>query len=145
MENFNLFFDQLVPCCTGRKVYLNRDKVISRISEGGKVKILDEAFTELCCLNYWNKWRHKGHARWTDSRGGNSHYTGWRREAYVKFDEICKRVRVQREDDREAESSKETQFQRFATAKYGTGQQKRYRGANSTVDDGPDVYNELDE
>ena len=71
-ENFNLFFDYLVPCTAGRKFYTDRDKVAATISDGGKVNVMDEAFTELMVLNYWDKWQNNGHAKWTDACGGNT-------------------------------------------------------------------------
>jgi hypothetical protein len=41
------------------------------ITDGGKITITDEAFTELCLLNYWDTWFAKWPAKWTDARKGN--------------------------------------------------------------------------
>ena len=75
---FNLFFDRLIPCVAGRKVFTDRDKIDSKITESGKISITDEAFTELCIMNYWDKWLNNGQAVWTDSRGGNTPFHGWK-------------------------------------------------------------------
>jgi hypothetical protein len=36
-------------------VWTGRDKMACAITDGGKITITDEAFTELCLLNYWDK------------------------------------------------------------------------------------------
>jgi hypothetical protein len=93
------FFDDLVPCVAGRKVWTLHEKAIKLISEAKTVvSVLDEAFTILALMNYWERWTGKGKtARWTDSKAGNYQYTGWADAAYVQFDELCKRIREQRQ------------------------------------------------
>jgi hypothetical protein len=95
----SIFFDDLVPCVVGRKVWTLREKAIKLISEAKKVvSVLDEAFTILALMNYWERWTGKGKtARWTDSKAGNYQYMGWADAAYVQFDELCKRIREQRQ------------------------------------------------
>ena len=97
-DAFYLFFDELVPCVAGRKVWTLREKATKLISEAKKiVSVLDEAFTILALMNYWERWLHQGTARWTDSRAGNYQYMGWMDEAYNQFDVLCKRIREQRQ------------------------------------------------
>ncbi len=52
-EPFWLFFDRLVATIAGKKVWTNRDKVGEPIATGGKITIVDEAFTVLAIQNYW--------------------------------------------------------------------------------------------
>jgi hypothetical protein len=48
IEAFCYFFDHLVPCVAGRKVWTQREKANKLISEAKKVvPVLDEAFTVL--------------------------------------------------------------------------------------------------
>jgi hypothetical protein len=54
-DYFNLFSNRLMPCVAGKKVWTGRDKMACAITDGGKITITDEAFTELCLLNYWDK------------------------------------------------------------------------------------------
>jgi hypothetical protein len=61
---FNLFFDRLMPCVAGKKVWTGRDKMACAITDGGKITVTDEAFTELCLLNYWDKWSTNKPAKW---------------------------------------------------------------------------------
>jgi hypothetical protein len=74
------------------------EKAIKLISEAKKVvSVLDEAFTILALMNYWERWTGNGTARWTNSKAGNYQYTGWADAAYLQFDELCKRIRKQRQ------------------------------------------------
>jgi hypothetical protein len=63
---FNLFFDRLMPCVAGKKVWTSRDKLACAITDGGKITITDVAFTELCLLNYWDKWSANRPAKWME-------------------------------------------------------------------------------
>ncbi len=81
-----MFFNELVPCVAGRKVWTLREKATKKILEAGKiVSVLDEAFTILALRNYWDRWLNNGTAKWTDSRAGNHQYMGWTDEAYPTF------------------------------------------------------------
>jgi hypothetical protein len=52
IEAFCYFFDHLVPCIAGRKVWTQREKANKLISEAKKVvSVLDEAFTFLALKN----------------------------------------------------------------------------------------------
>ena len=137
-DYFNLFFDRLLPCVAGKKVWTSKDKMACAITDGGKISVTDEAFAELCLLNYWNKWTKNQPAKWTDSRGGNCSFKGWSNDAYQQFDSICKRVRAQRETD--ASKAMEVLFLDYAIKHYGLGT-KRTR--ITILDDGPELYNEL--
>jgi hypothetical protein len=75
-DYFNLFFNRLMPCVAGKKVWTSRDKMACAITDGGKITITDEAFTELCLLNYWDKWSVNRPAKWTDARKGNCSFKG---------------------------------------------------------------------
>lgn len=121
-EPFWIFFDRLVGNIAGKKTWTNRDKVGERISRGGKITIVDEAFTILALQNYWPKWFSTtgvlGPAKWTDSRQGNSQYMGWHEDAYSKFDQLCRIVQSQRQT---AQSKNlELTFQQRATLEYAT-------------------------
>jgi hypothetical protein len=70
-DYFNLFFDRLMPYVAGKKVWTGRDKTACAITDGGKITITDEAFTELCLLNLWDKWSANRPAKWTDASKGN--------------------------------------------------------------------------
>jgi hypothetical protein len=72
IEAFCYFFDQLVPCVAGQKVWTQREKANKFISEAKKVvSVLDEAFTVLAFNIYWKRCNNTGTAIWTDSRVGN--------------------------------------------------------------------------
>ena len=84
IEAFCYFFDQLVPCVAGQKVWTQREKANKLISEAKKVvSLLDKAFAVLALENYWKRWNNTGTAIWTDSRVGNYQYMGWADAAYI--------------------------------------------------------------
>jgi hypothetical protein len=137
-DYFNLFFDRLLPCVAGKKVWTSKDKMACAITDGGKISVTDEAFTELCLLNYWDKWSENKPAKWTDSRGGNCSFKGWSNDAYQQFDSICKRIRAQRET--EESKAMEVLFLDYAIKQYGRGTK---RNRTAILDDGPEIFNEL--
>jgi hypothetical protein len=71
-EPFWLFFDRLVATIAGKKIWSNRDKVGVPITTGGKITIVNRAFTILAIQNYWPKWFSTmgvpSHAKWMDLR-----------------------------------------------------------------------------
>ncbi len=85
IEAFCFFFNELVPCVAGRKVWTLCEKASKLISEAKKfVSLLDKAFTILTLLNYWKRWNSTGAVIWTDSKAaGNYQYMGWADAAYV--------------------------------------------------------------
>jgi hypothetical protein len=94
--NIKCFFNDMVACVAGWKVWTQREKANKLISEAKKVvSVLDEVFTVLALKNYWKRWNNTGTAIWTDSRVGNYQYMGWADVAYVQFDGLCKRIRQQ--------------------------------------------------
>ena len=113
------------------------------ITEGGKVTITDEAFTELQIVNYWDKWGSQGQALWTDARGGNTHYKGWHEDAYKQFSHICIRIKTQREEDSQLFDSREKAFLAYAKEKYGAGGKEANR-VHQRADDDLEMFNELD-
>ncbi len=121
-EAFWLFFDRLVANIAGKKVWTNRDKVGEPITLGGKITIVDEAFTILAIQNYWPKWfSNTGvpeKALWTDSRQGNAQYMGWDDQAYSRFDTLCRRIQMQRQTAHSKHL--EQRFQQKATFEYAT-------------------------
>ena len=114
-DHFNLFFDKLVPCVAGRKLWSKQAMVTDCVTESGKVTVTDEAFAELCILNYFDYWIDGGRTRWTNDRGGSSNFQGWSEEAYTVFDTICLRVSEQRKSGKKLESC----FLSYAKEKYG--------------------------
>lgn len=140
IEAFYLFFDELVPCVAGRKVWTVREKATKLISEAKKiVSVLDEAFTIIALTNYWDRWINGGTARWTDSRAGNYQYMGWADDAYTHFDAVCKRISVQRQ----SESNKKLEMmylERAQSLQASGGPKKRKQGVEMQME----VYNELD-
>ena len=60
---FNFFFNELVPCVAGRKVWTLRERASKLISEAKRVvSVLDEAFVILALTNYWDRWTSQGMA-----------------------------------------------------------------------------------
>jgi hypothetical protein len=108
-EAFCYFFDHLVPCVAGRKVWTQREKAKQLILEAKKVvSVLYEAFTLVLALkNYWKRWNNTGTAIWTDSRVGNYQYMGWADAAYVHFNSLCKQIREQRKRASNMKSERE--------------------------------------
>ena len=141
-ENFNIFFERFVPCTSGRKCFTKKDMVGSRISESGKVTVADEAFTEIALRNYWDKWtKNNRPAKWTNSRGGNTAFKGWRQMGYEQFDMACQTVKNAR--DHGMNETLEAGFMMYAYKKFGVGgsAKKRKRTDDSG---GDDIFNELD-
>jgi hypothetical protein len=96
IEAICYFFDHLVPCVAGQKVWTQREKANKLVSEAKKVvSVLDEAFTVLALKNYWKRWNNTGTAIWTDSSIGNYQYMGWADAAYIQFDSLCKQISEQ--------------------------------------------------
>lgn len=143
MEAFYVFFDKLVPCVAGRKVWTVRERAAKKISEAKKiVSVLDEAFTILAMENYWQRWFFGGTARWTDSRSGNYQYMGWADAAYIRFDRLCHQIREQRQ----TAVNKELESNFLARARMqmaGGGAPMRRGDGQHTL--GVEVYNELDD
>jgi hypothetical protein len=135
---FNLFFDRLMPCVAGKKVWTGRDKMAYAITDGGKITITDKVFTELCLLNYWDKWSANRPAKWTDGRKGNCSFKGWSNDAYQQFDSICNRIRAQHETDES--KAMELVFLDYAIKQYGRGTKRTWSGI---LDKGPEVFNDL--
>ena len=147
MENFEafwLFFDRLVANIAGKKAWRNRDKVGEAITTGGRITIVDEAFTILALQNYWPKWFSTtgvpGRATWTDSRQGNAQYMGWEDAAYTRFDTICHRIQAQRETTHS--KNLEQTFQEKATLEYAT-LRGGTRARNRHTEPSRKVFNEL--
>jgi hypothetical protein len=143
IEAFCFFFNDLVPCVAGRKVWTQREKANKLISEAKKVvSVLDEAFTVLALKNYWKRWNNTGTAIWTDSRVGNYQYMGWADAAYVQFDALCKRISEQRQS---ASNMKLEQVylarSRSQLAGGGTHSRRLMGGQDET---NREVYNELE-
>jgi hypothetical protein len=143
MEAFYVFFDKLVPCVAGRKVWTVRERAAKTISEAKRiVSVLDEAFTILALENYWQRWFFGGTARWTDSRSGNYQFMGWADAAYVRFDRLCHQIREQRQ----TAVNKELELTFLARARSqmaGGGAPMRRGNGQQTI--GVEVYNELDD
>jgi hypothetical protein len=139
----SIFFDDLVPCVAGRKVLTLREKAIKLISEANKVvSVLDEVFTILALMNYWERWTGKEiTARWTDSKAGNYQYMGWADAAYVQFDELCKRIREQRQT-RLNKKLEQMHLARSRSLLAGGGPHSQRLGG--LVETNVEVYNELD-
>jgi hypothetical protein len=143
IEAFCYFFDHLVPCVAGQKVWTQREKANKLISEAKKVvSVLDKAFTVLALKNYWKRWNNTGTAIWTDSRVGNYQYMGWADAAYVQFDSLCKRIREQRKRASNMKSEREY-LARSHMQLSGGGPHSR-RLIVGQVETNVEVYNELD-
>jgi hypothetical protein len=74
-----------MPCGAGKRLWTGRDKMACAIADGSKITITDEAFIELCLLNYWDKWSANRPAKWTDACKGNYSFKGWSNDAYQQF------------------------------------------------------------
>jgi hypothetical protein len=137
-DYFNLLFDRLMPCVASKKVWTSRDKMACAITDGGKITITDQAFTELCLLNYWDKWSANRPAKWTDARKGNCSFKGSSNDAYQQFDSICNRIRAQHETDKA--KAMELGFLDYAIKQYGRGTKRTRSGI---LDEGLEIFNEL--
>jgi hypothetical protein len=71
-----------MPCVDGKKVWTGKDKMACAITDGGKISVTNKAFTELCLLNYWDKWPANRPAKWTDARKGNCSFKEWSKDAF---------------------------------------------------------------
>ena len=133
------FYDILVPCIAGKKIWTSQVKVAMTITASNCVSVLDESFTVLCIENYWNKWVNDGPTKWTQSRMGNTGFLGWAKEAYERFVMICKHVKEQREEGMSEDL--EQVFQKRAVMEYAGG----HRWAKHS--NGPAIpnFDELDE
>jgi hypothetical protein len=142
MEAFCLFFDQLLPCVAGRKVWTPRERAARVITEAKKiVSVIDEAFTILALENYWDRWHEKGIAKWTDSRQGNYQYMGWADDAYTRFDVLCNRIREQRQTT----ANKQLELNYLARARNRLAGGAEQARINSGLGGrGVEVYNELE-
>jgi hypothetical protein len=108
------------------------------ITDGGKITVTDEAFTELCLLNYWDKWCKNKPAKWKDSHKGNCSFKGWSNDAYQYCDSICKWIRAQGETEKS--KAMEVLFLDYAIKQYGRGTKWTWSGI---LDKGPEIFNEL--
>jgi hypothetical protein len=134
------FFNHLVPCIAGKKVWTPAAMVSKTITDGKCVTTLDEAFTVLCIENYWEKWINKGTTKWTGSRSGNTGFMGWEKAAYDRFVTLCKRIKKQRAETYSKELEKD--YMVTALSEYGaTGLKVR----RSLGEDNVATYEELDE
>ncbi len=104
--------------------------------------MLDEAFTILALMNYWERWTGNGTARWTDSKAGNYQYMGWADAAYVQFDELCKQIREQRQT-RLNKKLEQMYLARSRSLLAGGGPHSRQL-MGEQVEPTVEVYNELD-
>ena len=138
-NRFNLFFDRLVPCVAGRKLWSKQAMVTDYITRSGKVTVTDEAFAELCVMNYFEKWINGGQTRWTNDRGGSSNFQGWSEDAYAVFDKICVRISEQRQCCQEIESG----FLSHAKDKYGHSGRANRKYRSRGKPDARELFNDL--
>ena len=142
-EAFCFFFDELVPCVAGLKVWTAAEKSSNLISQAKKVvTVLDEAFTILALENYWPRWMGNEKALWTDSRQGNYQYMGWHDDAYARFDVLCNKINEQRQT--ESNRALERQYLAKARECQATLGNARNQRAGQ-LSRGVTIYNELDE
>jgi hypothetical protein len=112
------------------------------ISEAKKVvSVLDEAYTILALMNYWERWTGSGTARWTDSKAGDYQYMGWAYAACIQFDELCKQIREQRQT---ALNKKLEQMYLARSRSLLAGGGPHSRRLGGLVERNVEVYNELD-
>jgi hypothetical protein len=137
---FWTFFDKVVPCVAGVKVWSTKVKISKTVTDSGCVTITDEAFTVLALENYWGRWFHKQPAQWTDSRRGNQQFMGWSDEAYNRYDDVCKTIKRQR--GTAASRSLEQQFQNRARRKYANG--RVVSRTDTSREQQREVFDELD-
>jgi hypothetical protein len=126
----------------GQKVWTLREKAIKLISEAKKVvSVLDEAFTILALMNYWERWTGNATARWTDWKAGNYQYMFWADAAYLQFDELCKQICEQRQT-RLNKKLEQMYLARLHSLLAGGGPHSQRLGG--LVETNMEVYNELD-
>jgi hypothetical protein len=129
IEAFCYFFDHLVPCVAGRKVWTQREKANKLISEAKR-------------KNFWKRWNNTGTAIWTDSRVGNYQYMGWADTAYIQFDSLCKRIREQRK--RASNMILEREYLARSRIQLSGGGPHSRRLMVGQVETNVEIYNELD-
>ena len=100
---------------------------------------MDEAFVELCILDYFKKWINGGQTRWTNEHGGSSNFQGWSEEAYLEFDRICLRISTQRKSGENIESV----FLSYAKAKYGHNGRANRKYQSRGKSDAIELFNDL--
>jgi hypothetical protein len=140
----SVFFNDLVPCVAGRKVWTQRERANKLISEAKKVvSVLDEAFTVLALKNYWKRWKNTGTAIWTDSKVGNYQYMGRADAAYVEFDGLCNKIREQRKS---ASNMKKIRAGVLGKITHAVGRRRNHarRVMGGQLETNVEVYNELD-
>jgi hypothetical protein len=137
---FWTFFDKLVPCVAGVKVWSIKVRIADTITGSNCVTVTDEAFTMLAIENYWRRWFHAEPAKWTDSRRGNQQFMGWSDEAYTRYDEACRRIQKQR--DTAASKTLEKEFKIQARNKYANG--KVVSRTDTSREQQRKVFDELD-
>jgi hypothetical protein len=120
-----LFYEELLPCCVGPKVWCPAAFVKDTISAGGIVTISDEAYVALCCDNYEPKWLHNAaNGKYTNNRKGNHLYGGWTNAGLTKFNELYDNV--ERSRNSEGGRKAELYFRSEMMASHGpTGSNKR--------------------
>ena len=99
-------------------------------------------FTKIALQNYWDKWmKNNRPAKWTDSRGGNTAFKGWRQWGYEQFDMACHRIKTA--CDHGLSDAQEAHCMEFVYNKYGARGSAKKR--KCTLDEvGDDIFNELD-
>jgi hypothetical protein len=136
-EAMIIFYEELLPCCIGPKIWCPKEFVRDLISEGGIVTASDEAFIGVCLLNYAEGWiSNNKKARYTNHRQGNQEYGGWDAEGLRAYNRLFDKV----EQSRQKPSARvaEIYFRSRMIAKWGpTGTKKKNR--NGTGDKEPIV------
>jgi ribosome-associated translation inhibitor RaiA len=122
----------------GKKSWANKDKMATTILDGGKISVTDEAFAELCILNSWERWTSNKSAQWANAPGGNIHFRGWSKDAYQRFDEICKKIKRQRKSNKS--KAMEEAFLEYATEQHSWNTKQ---GRSGIKNNGPELFNEL--
>ena len=118
----------------------NKQAMVSdHVTRSGKVTVTDEAFAELCVLNYFDKQTNGGCTRWTNDHGANSNFQAWSKEAYVKFDEICVHILEQCKTGEDMESG----FLLFSKSKYGCNGRETASHHSHGIQNAPELFNDL--
>jgi len=107
-ENYNCFhyfLKHFGPCVAGKKKY--SEKIMGQKLFSDIATVSDEAFVYFTIERCWNSWesamsnieqgkKTKVKAMYSEAKA-NKKYKGWTKEGLLRFDDLCKQVKIDRE------------------------------------------------
>ena len=109
-ETYKIFCNKLLPCIVGKNEW---NKLCWQIHVSKIATISDEAFTILLLENSWDVWKEMADRdddeentpyatkpRWTNHSLAAKRYQGWCKEAHKRYNELYKKVQMDRESNK---------------------------------------------